>query len=180
MAWKNLEVGRAKRLEHYHKNKATIAPKHKAWYEKNKTRVAVLTAEYRVKNKAKIIAQKIEYVAKNPGKVRKVRQRYYQRHKDRLMATSKAYRSANPDVQRRRHRMARYGLSDERYQAMLAAQDGKCAICKIHLECPHVDHDHRTNIVRELLCSGCNHAIGFAKENPETLESMAAYLRRHT
>lgn len=46
---------------------------------------------------------------------------------------------------------------------MLAAQQGRCAICGReprsgkHL---HVDHDHDTGRVRGLLCFSCNAAIG--------------------
>ncbi|WP_176710323.1 endonuclease VII domain-containing protein [Streptomyces sp. Wb2n-11] len=74
-----------------------------------------------------------------------------------------------------------YGLSVDEYAARLEAQGGRCAICRE--ESPqrlHVDHDHRTGAVRDLLCEGCNHAIGKAQEDPARLRAMADYLERHT
>jgi hypothetical protein len=40
-----------------------------------------------------------------------------------------------------------------------------------------VDHNHETGKVRHLLCGNCNMMIGYANENPLTLEKAAAYLR---
>ena len=79
----------------------------------------------------------------------------------------------------------RYGLTREQYDAMLADQHGLCAICG----CPptgtvkdrhlHVDHLHGTRTVRGLLCLGCNHLIGKAKDSPALLDAAKAYLLRH-
>jgi hypothetical protein len=44
---------------------------------------------------------------------------------------------------------------------------------------PCVDHCHRTGKVRGVICQGCNKALGFIKDRPETAERMAAYLRGH-
>lgn len=74
---------------------------------------------------------------------------------------------------------AMYGLTPDAYREMHEKQDGKCAICN---EVPntkrllHVDHCHKTNVVRGLLCSGCNTAIGLMKENIQALLSAVKYL----
>lgn len=54
-----------------------------------------------------------------------------------------------------------YGLSADEYDAMLAAQGGRCAICRARPKSKRlaVDHDHRTGEVRGLLCSRCNHDL---------------------
>ena len=41
---------------------------------------------------------------------------------------------------------------------MLAAQDGKCAIC-LTASAAHIDHDHATGKVRGMLCFRCNAAL---------------------
>ena len=61
---------------------------------------------------------------------------------------------------------SRYGITLADYDLLLMVQDGKCGIC---LKPPGsrrlaVDHDHRTGMVRGLLCStgirgGCNYGL---------------------
>lgn len=82
-----------------------------------------------------------------------------------------------------------YGLTAERYNKMLADQENACAICKrtvaeiskegkgkaTHL---HVDHDHKTGLVRGLLCQNCNIMLAHGRDNPDYLRSGAAYLER--
>jgi hypothetical protein len=81
----------------------------------------------------------------------------------------------------------RYGITAAEYDAMFAAQDGKCAICK---QPPGdnvrahwggklcIDHCHETNTVRGLLCNDCNLAVGYAKTEA-TARAVAEYLRLH-
>ena len=74
---------------------------------------------------------------------------------------------------------AMYGITPDEYRAMHERQNGKCAICNqepMTKRLLHVDHCHKTNVVRGLLCHGCNTAIGAMKENTETLRNAIAYL----
>lgn len=41
------------------------------------------------------------------------------------------------------------------------------------------DHCHVTGEFRGWLCNGCNTALGQAKDNPDTLRKLAAYLERN-
>lgn len=75
---------------------------------------------------------------------------------------------------------SKYGLSTEDYEALLVAQDGKCAICRDECETGRrlcVDHDHETGRVRGLLCVRCNALIGYARDDVRTLAAAAIYLR---
>lgn len=79
-------------------------------------------------------------------------------------------------------RFFRYRLSKAAFQAMWDAQNGKCAICQDQLNGGRqtaVDHCHATGRIRELLCTLCNTALGRARDNPQLLRAMAAYLERH-
>ena len=90
----------------------------------------------------------------------------------------------------RRNVLRKYGLTLAEADAMLKAQDGKCAICSRpiadyvttttgrRLRLYYVDHDHRTNAVRSLLCAKCNPLIGYADENPAILAAAIAYLAK--
>lgn len=82
--------------------------------------------------------------------------------------------AANPDVRRARCDAVRrsrllgdYGISSDKYDKMLLEQGNKCKLCgsKNHgrnsrFKYWNVDHDHKTGIVRGLLCNSCNTAIG--------------------
>jgi hypothetical protein len=89
---------------------------------------------------------------------------------------------------RRRKKLREYGLTVEQYDALLLAQNYRCAICRTdtpgnartksdHAFC--VDHDHVTGHVRGLLCQGCNRGIGLLKDDPEVIESALKYVRRY-
>ncbi len=67
-----------------------------------------------------------------------------------------------------------YGLEPEDYQAMLEAQEHTCAVCEEKVEL-WVDHDHRTNKVRGLLCPKCNNFMA-ALDSP-LFEKLLAYKR---
>jgi len=64
---------------------------------------------------------------------------------------------------------------------MLAEQNNKCAFClKPATKTLHVDHDHDTLAVRQLLCQQCNSALGLLYENVETMQRMIASVKKHT
>lgn len=81
--------------------------------------------------------------------------------------------------QRANIREYRYGVTPERFQEMLAEQDGKCDICLTPLSDPYIDHSHVTDVVRGLLCVNCNFVLGNAHEDVGVLERAIAYLRKH-
>lgn len=75
------------------------------------------------------------------------------------------------------------GLTLESYQALLAEQQGRCAICRIdkpgsRIDNWCVDHDHRTGQTRGLLCTNCNQGIGKFKDDPNNLKRAAEYLEK--
>lgn len=71
-----------------------------------------------------------------------------------------------------------YGLEAGEYDRLFELQGGRCAICggtrKQRLS---VDHDHKTHIVRGLLCRMCNgRLLTAARDRPEVLRTAAQYL----
>lgn len=85
--------------------------------------------------------------------------------------------------QRRRARLKRYGLTVEQYDAMHRLWDGVCWICEEpdpYGKRLAVDHDATTGLVRGLLCTDCNRAIGLLGHDPERLERAARYLQDAT
>ena len=96
-------------------------------------------------------------------------------------------RANDPEYKRLWHRKNKRGLPDGGYEAMFAAQEGKCPACQLPLErmdekerpvkiC--IDHDHKTDLVRGLLCDPCNKGLGLFRDDAETLRRMITYLEK--
>ena len=124
------------------------------------------TADWRKKNGLKSYcrqccttykSQSVDYLAK---------QRAYDKRRRAEMRKSGVYK----EVVRKEHLWAHYRITPERYDAILASQNGCCAICGGHdgYKRLAVDHDHNCcpgrnscgKCVRGLLCENCNHGLG--------------------
>jgi hypothetical protein len=77
------------------------------------------------------------------------------------------------------HLKRRYGITAAEYDALLADQDGLCAVCR-ERPAAHVDHDHAFGQVRGLLCSCCNQGLGNFRDDREHLRAAVDYLERTT
>ncbi|MFE2407116.1 endonuclease VII domain-containing protein [Kitasatospora sp. NPDC059408] len=122
------------------------------------------------------------------------RESWYRNHESNLERLRA--RQADPEFQaRQRERYARwrknnprgnrkwqleyfYGLSLERWDELVLAQEGRCAICNRPAELV-VDHCHRTGNVRELLCGTCNSGLGHFKDDPIRMRAAATYIEKH-
>lgn len=77
--------------------------------------------------------------------------------------------------------MAKFGLTPEEYDQLLANQGGVCFICE---NAPGkypfaVDHNHKTGLLRGLLCMWCNHKLlGGAREQIRLLKRAILYLEQ--
>ena len=81
----------------------------------------------------------------------------------------------------------KYGTTLEWYDAKFLEQGGVCAICrkpetalgpKGVVRLLAVDHCHKGGGNRGLLCSRCNLAIGYMRDDPAILRAAAEYLER--
>ena len=106
----------------------------------------------------------------NPIKVKEQKQRavsWYDKHPDRYF---KAYI------------LKRYGLTVDEYDNIIKQQSNLCAICYTDFQFLskkkiHIDHDHKTNKVRGILCHNCNAGLGLFKDNPLFLQKAIQYLK---
>lgn len=72
-----------------------------------------------------------------------------------------------------------YGIDAAEYERLLAAQGGRCAICRNRPRTIRfaVDHDHKTGAVRGILCKRCNHdLLGGGHDDIDMLFRALAYL----
>lgn len=137
-------------------------------------------------------AYRREWERLNPGKAAEGRRRWREANPETLTAARKKWREDNKEKLRddkRRDRLAKFGLTPQVYDELLAMQGGVCAICKE--TCPTgrnlaVDHDHACCpgnescgvCVRGLLCYRCNTAIGHLGDSAQIARSAADYLEQ--
>jgi hypothetical protein len=149
------------------------AEQRRAWREANKERTAAYNKKWRAEN-----AEKCKEYSRQralSGKGAASSKASYHRHRDSIRArvNARAYGYVL---------MRKYGLSREQYEALLLAQDGRCAICSSTRSAKRrlaVDHDHETGAVRALLCVPCNAGLGGFGDRADLLEKAALYLRLH-
>jgi hypothetical protein len=111
------------------------------------------------------------------------RRRWKERNLERVRAINKDWERRNPDKMKakwRRHYLKKhYNTTPEIVAAEQAKQGNKCAICRVRLTRPAVDHDHKKKKFRSVLCSNCNIGIGQFKESPARMLAAIVYLQRH-
>lgn len=71
-----------------------------------------------------------------------------------------------------------YGVSPEVFERMVESADRKCLGCEREVPL-QLDHDHRTGLIRGLLCGSCNRALGLLQDDPATLRRLLTYLKYH-
>jgi len=90
------------------------------------------------------------------------RERYHTSHKHDI----------NYKKKRRKRRINnQYNISVAEYETHL---ESPCDICGA--ESKHLDHCHSTGKIRGGLCPRCNHMLGHAKDNTDTLRKAIKYL----
>ncbi len=132
-----------------------------------------------------------------PEERREYKKAWKEEHKERLQAERKAYYQANKELYKARDKLQRqrhsdrlkdyrlrkkYGITLEVFKEMLRTQGDGCVICsKPQTEGPRgrlcVDHDHKTNKIRGLLCHSCNRGVGLLQDNSEILLRAVDYLK---
>lgn len=110
--------------------------------------------------------------ARNPEKKREYRKAWRERAPEELRALDRKYN------------LSRYRITPEKYDRMVAEQNGVCALCGFppmgRGKKLHVDHVHdESRKVRKLLCTRCNVAIGLMREDPALFRKAAEYLDSH-
>lgn len=88
--------------------------------------------------------------------------KWQKEHPEKYKEYVKKFFKRSPEKHREYQLKSRYNLTPEQFNAMLLKQDNRCAVCKVKPDyILSIDHDHKTDKVRGLLCQRCNMAIGF-------------------
>lgn len=75
-----------------------------------------------------------------------------------------------------------FKMSLEEYEDKAKQQNGLCAICNGVCKSGKrlaVDHDHKTGMIRDLLCGNCNGGLGKFQDSIDLLLKAAEYLKKH-
>lgn len=88
-----------------------------------------------------------------------------------------ALKNAKQYDQKSYRRKALYGLTEAEYNTMAERQNGKCAICARRRKLG-IDHDHKTETVRGLLCNVCNAMLGHYEDDIALIQNAIAYLQQ--
>lgn len=127
--------------------------------------------------------------AENPDRRKLNQANHFQKHKSAYNEKRKERRAKFPDETKalqakfaKKHRLkSKYGLTSSDVEAMIARQNNRCAICEVEFSTakkPVIDHCHSTGVVRNILCSPCNTALGHI-EKDGFFRSAIEYLALH-
>jgi hypothetical protein len=95
-------------------------------------------------------------------------------HKDKSFANgrSSTCKECRKKLNKHNRLKGRYGMTVSEFETKLTDQKGQCACCDDELQIegsksryPCVDHNHRTNEIRDILCTRCNLALGYLKDS---------------
>jgi F0F1-type ATP synthase alpha subunit len=121
-----------------------------------------------------------EQYLKHKDKEKETRRKYLIKNREKVLEKQRKYNKENPLKRKNAVLKNVYGITLVQYNEMFETQEGKCAICQRHQNeltrtlC--VDHDHKTNKVRALLCVTCNTDVSVVENR---LEEMTKYLNKH-
>jgi F0F1-type ATP synthase alpha subunit len=117
---------------------------------------------------------------KHKDREKKTRREYLIKNREKVLEKQRKYNKENPLKRKNAVLKNVYGITLVQYNEMFETQEGKCAICQRHQNeltrtlC--VDHDHKTNKVRALLCVTCNTDVSVVENR---LEEMTNYLNKY-
>jgi nitrate/TMAO reductase-like tetraheme cytochrome c subunit len=131
------------------------------------------------------VAHQTRWRKDNPDKGKEYNDRWRDRHPDyeqkELYRSAEYKRATYLSVGWDHFLKKTYKLSAEGFRTKLAAQGGGCAICGRRDSGEagrqmHVDHCHKSGVIRGILCAPCNKGIGMLADSPDRLMSAATYL----
>ncbi len=53
-----------------------------------------------------------------------------------------------------------------------------CQVCGVHMDKKCIDHDHKTEKIRGVLCNNCNTALGLFDDNIKIMKDAIQYLEQ--
>lgn len=164
------------------KNKDKIAEYQKSYYIKKNPDKLIKTRKNKTQEERResINRARTKYREKNRQLLREKNREYY-RNNPTAKESKKKYNDKNKEKKKFYKIEKNYGLTKKQYCEILERQEYCCAIClqnveEISKKTLDVDHNHKTNEIRGLLCGSCNRALGLFKDNKDSLLRAIKYL----
>jgi hypothetical protein len=108
-------------------------------------------------------------------------------NKKRAREITQNWKNRNPEKVYNSKIKREYNITIQEFDTLLQKQNNECAICYTKIEKPYIakdlniesayiDHCHKTDKNRGLLCQHCNTGLGFFKDNIDNLIKAIVYL----
>jgi len=98
-------------------------------------------------------------------------------------ALAREWRKKNRHRNRQYNLKRHFGITPTQYEQAFEEQNGRCAICERHQDDLkkrlHIDHCHKTRMIRALLCHNCNVGLGNFQDDPTLLLKAVDYLEKN-
>lgn len=180
----------------YQDNKDEIIKRCKEYHENNKEIINEKRRERFRINREKEYERQKKWNKRNEDKLKKIKKKYKDTHKkeswiynkehrilfkNHYNSYRKKWRSLNKDKMKN-EKLKKYGLTIISFNNLLQNQNNQCGICEKEFEdsyplYPCVDHDHKTDIVRGILCFNCNSGLGGFYDNVENLINTLEWIK---
>ena len=150
------------------------------WKKRNPEKVKAYSKKYYAEHRDERIKYAREYQLFHGDEIKEKRRKRNIKNAEEISAKDKAYRLTHKKELRAYNMMRYHGITLEELDKLRIIQDNKCAICKRDLipgKSTHLDHDHKTNKNRGLLCTSCNLGIGGLGDSSEIVLSAYKYLK---
>jgi hypothetical protein len=121
-------------------------------------------------------------VMKDPEAVKSSKAKYRSKNRDILALQTRERYAYNSELWYDYGLRRLRGITIEEYKTKLNLQGGICAICGgVNKNGSRLclDHDHKTNLNRGILCRKCNTLLGLCNDDISILENMIGYLREY-
>jgi hypothetical protein len=125
-------------------------------------------AQYRATHREELNAKLRKYRAEHKEKIKEINHRNYIKS------------------ERSNQYMRLYGISEAEFEAKIVTQNGRCPIGDHPFgdrgkkpDSPCLDHNHKTGVVRAVLCNRHNVALGGFRDSLSELLSAAEYLDQY-
>lgn len=106
------------------------------------------------------------YYLKNSERIKKYVRKWERKNKKQVNKTKRKYQQQNRKAYRSYELKCKYGITNQEFSKLLDNQNYRCAVCKrpfVDLKV-EIDHNHKTGLVRGLLCRRCNALMGWVDQ----------------